>query len=78
MKLDKYYVVTAVHPNLCFIVERKIFTTKKEALSYARSLAKETFYEIDVTSDKGRIGSANLYWLPRAGVLFTEPELIDP
>jgi len=59
MELKKFFIVEACHPNTGQIREIKVFTTKKEAFKYARELARETFYLIDVISSEGLIAYAN-------------------
>jgi hypothetical protein len=70
MELKKFFIVEASHPNTMQMREIKVFTTKTEAFKYARELARETFYLIDVISKKGLIACANHDDLRTDGMLF--------
>ena len=74
MELEKFFIVEARHPNMGITSELKVFSTKKEAIKYAKHLAKDTFYLIDVVSKKGLIARANYDDLRTDGVLFTEKD----
>lgn len=77
MELEKYYIVYVTHPNLCVVKNRRVFTTKKEALAYARKRANETCYEVEVCSDKGFIGLANFDGVPREGLVYTSKRIVE-
>jgi len=70
MELEKFFIVEAHHPNMWTTIEIKAFSTKKEAFDYARQLAKETFYLVDVISKEGLIACANYDDLRTDGKLF--------
>jgi len=70
MEVKKFFIVKASHPNSMQIREIKVFTTKTEAFKYAKELARETFYLIDVISKKGLIACANYDDLRTYGMLF--------
>jgi hypothetical protein len=74
MKLERFYIVEARHPNIQIMKELRVFTNKKEAFNRARRLAEETFYEIDVISQDGLIARANYDDLPTDGKLFKEKD----
>ena len=70
MELKKFFIVEGRHPNIGTTVEIKVFSTKKEALKYARQLANETSNWIDVVSKEGLIACANYDDLNTCGKLF--------
>lgn len=70
MELRNFFIVEASHPNTGQMREIKVFTTKTEAFKYARELAKETLYLIDVISKEGLIACANYDSLKTHGKLF--------
>jgi len=72
MELKKFFIVEARHPNSGKTIEIKVFSAKTESLKYARQLAKETFYWIDVISKEGLIACANYDDLKTDGKLFTK------
>lgn len=70
MEIKKFFIVEVSHPNTGQIKGIKVFTTKTEAFKYARELARETFYLIDVISREGLIAYANYDGLKTGGKLF--------
>lgn len=69
MELKKLFIVEATHPNMGTIIEQRVFSTKKEAFTYARHLARVTFYLKDVFNKEGAIAHANYDDLRTDGVL---------
>jgi len=70
MKIKEFYIVEMTHPNLLRCLERKVFTTKKEAFQHAKKMARETLYYIDVMNCENTIAQANYDHLINMGILF--------
>lgn len=75
MEIEKFFMVEARHPNMGTTIEMKVFSTKKEAFDYARRLARETFYLIDVISKEGLVACANYDDLRTDGKLFKHRDI---
>jgi len=74
MEIEEFFIIEARHPNMGTTIEIKVFSTKEEAFEYARRLARETFYLIDVVSKEGLIACANYDDLKAEGKLFKRKE----